>query len=285
MWKKILATLSLISKNMSHSDFLDLQQFEFFENQPNRLLEVLPSGRLKKYLLSHPFWFDDVLSEIVMAECEGVELLYPGHKLYPRAFQDLFCPPVGVYVQGNLDSLNNVALSIVGSREPDRDSIIWMESHLPKLVEKSVVIASGAARGIDQCAHRVCLRYEKPTIAFLPSGLKQIYPLGFSKYKKSVLDSGGALVSEYALDQKMQKGHFSERNRLISAISPMTFVVEAGRKSGSLITARYSIEIGRTLGVLSSHPQSFKGAGTLDLLFEGAQLIRNSEDLLSLLKC
>ncbi len=210
----------------------------------------------------------------------GIQFTYPTHIYYPSHFLNLVKPPILLSFKGEPVWLSHDFLSVVGSRNPSSSSIQWMEVHLSEVLRThNIGLASGGAHGIDQKAHILCLFYKKPTIVFSPSGVSQLYPRSLSFFAEQILEQGGAVISEYAPSEKMQKGFFVQRNRLISAISKAVLLVEAGRRSGTLITANYAIEQGKPLWVVPSHPFDTKSLGGLDLLQEGATMVRDAEDL------
>ena len=142
---------------------------------------------------------------------------------------------------------------------------------------------SGGARGIDQKAHNISLRIKRPTVAFLPSGLRSVYPRSLSDWSYEIIETGGAIVSEFLPYTTMRKQHFHQRNRLIASISDTLLIVEARLKSGSLLTANLASNIDQLIAVLPSFPDDIQTEGNIKLLLEGVQPIVSSEDLLSLI--
>lgn len=222
-------------------------------------------------------WFDNVLHEYDFFQKNNIHHIYPDHPLYPKDFQTLEKPPLFLSMQGDLSCLNLDKISVVGSRYPTSAVLEWMDMHLDSIVKDNIV--SGAARGIDQKAHSISLKNHKPTIAFLPSGLGRIYPKEFTRWKDRIMDCGGLIISEYAHDQAIHSHHFHERNRMIAKLGLFLLVCEARRKSGSTMTARLAIENSKTVCVLPGFPTSKNSQGCLDLLFQGALPIRDSDDL------
>lgn len=210
------------------------------------------------------------------------QILHPYHPDYPDTFLNLKRPPLFLNIKGRLLSSYN-AFSVVGSREPSLRVVDWMQTYLPNVIKNGYGIVSGAARGVDQEAHKICLRAGQSTIAFLPSGLRSVYPRDFIKYEDHILSMGGALISEYEPRREVMPHHFSERNRMIAMLGSLVLVCEAKIRSGSFMTARLAIENCKTLCVLPSFPTDTKNAGGLNLLFEGAFPIRDDKDLLTLL--
>jgi DNA processing protein len=152
------------------------------------------------------------------------------------------------------------------------------------LKELELMTISGGARGVDSIAHTISIRMGLPTIAILPSGMRNIYPSSLREIVNSIIDCGGAVISEFSSDQKMQKHFFQKRNRLIPAFALATLVVEARTRSGTMITAQESIEQSKPLFVLPSHPMDANSSGSLDLICDGATPVRDAKDLILYLR-
>lgn len=211
------------------------------------------------------------------------ETLVPGHPFYPVCFDELEKPPSELHVLGSLEALDpERCISIVGAREASPRALDWMDRNLPEYLDlrPDAIIVSGGARGIDQKAHAASVRKGRPTVVFLPAGLERIYPPDLVEWIEPVLRAGGAFVSPYPNDQEIRRAHFEGRNRLIAALGRMLFVVEARRKSGSLMTARLAGELGRAIAVLPSFPTDGNASGSLDLIIDAqAAVIRDAKDL------
>lgn len=214
----------------------------------------------------------------------GVVWTYPGLADYPRAWTYLEGCPLVLSYQGQSVWNDCSVLGVVGSREPMRESLAWMSRELRSFLRDSdIALVSGGARGIDQMAHRLCLETERPTILVLPSGLENPYPPGVDKMISQIVGAGGACVSTFSFEQSMRKQLFHIRNRWIAGLASSVLVVECNRRSGTSMTARLTVELGRTLATVPLSPMSCKGQGNLDLLRDGAQLIRDAEDIRSLM--
>jgi DNA processing protein len=249
-----------------------------------RIVRELPSCALKAELIEKPSAWKLAKETLDWHLKHGAQVLYPSHEKYPMQFENLPQPPQFLSVIGSVDCLSGTGISVVGSRDHTRNATQWMEEHfLSALRAQNIFVVSGGARGIDQIAHRLSIRADRPTIAFLPSGLANMYPADFPYWQESICKSGGAIISEYPPQQRMEKSHFHRRNRMIAALGRALFVVEAGRKSGSLITARFALELGKPICVLPSSALEPRALGTLDLLFDGATPIRDASDLLTFL--
>ncbi len=247
----------------------------------------LPDGELRRRLASGDPWGD---ARRILEWCagNGVRILYPGHPDYPARFSRFHEGSAAgssegasvLFVRGEPPWRSRIGLGIVGSRSPTAAALAWMDAHLPPVLSNPGVYSiSGGARGVDQKAHALSLRVGCPTVAFLPSGLARIYPAEFIAWADAVVASGGALVTEYPPSEPMRKCHFHRRNRLIARLGAVCLVAEAARKSGTLITARYAKEAGVPVAVLPASPLEPKAMGSLDLLFEGAQPLRDARDL------
>lgn len=226
--------------------------------------------------------FDQVYKIYNYCNENRIQIWYPGHPSYPDLFLKLSRPPLFLSLKGQLPT-DISFLSIVGSRNPSSRVLSWMNTYLPEIVKHYGVI-SGAARGVDQMAHKMAIRGQKPTIAFLPSGLSAIYPSDFSKWQDAILENGGGLISEYHPFQQIRPAHFAERNRMIACLGLIVLICEAQLRSGSYMTARLAIENSKTLCVLPSFPSDISNAGGLNLLFQGAFPIRDDKDILVLLE-
>jgi DNA processing protein len=208
----------------------------------------------------------------------GAQIATPHHPDYPRVFQALDCRPQHLVFWGSPIWNSSIGLAVVGSRNPSSGALKWMEEVLPHALSSNAVLVSGAARGVDQQAHRISLRNNRPTIAFVPSGLAAIYPKEFSRWVRPIVDSGGAVVSVFHPYATVHKFHFAIRNRLIAAISNCTLVVEAKRKSGTSMTARLAMELGKSVCVMPTAAHD-GFLGSLDLIYDGATMIRDGMDL------
>lgn len=211
---------------------------------------------------------------------KGLHCAIHGARPLPPGFRRMADPPLTLTYWGDLSSLEKPALAVVGSREPRAESLEWMELELGDFLRnEDAVIVSGGARGIDQKAHQLALRAKRPTMVLLPSGLENPYPSSWKEWRPWVEKTGGCLVSEYPAEFEMRKAHFHHRNRLIAAWGLMTLVVEARARSGTLITATRAAELGRPLVVVPGAPWDSAFEGNLQLLTEGATLLRGAEDL------
>lgn len=225
--------------------------------------------------------FKTYCEESVRLKLSGVNLLCYGEELYPLDCYWMSDPPLTLSYLGSPAWLNGSTLAVVGSREPTFESVQWMEKEFTTFCEKAhPCVISGGARGVDQKSHSIALRQHKTTVVVLPSGLGSLYPESLKDWVGPILDQGGSFLSEYSYEQKMHKHLFHHRNRLIAALGKATLLIEARRRSGTLITAQQALLLGRPVWVVPGHPLDSHFGGSLDLLSDGASLIRDAEDLL-----
>jgi DNA processing protein len=225
-------------------------------------------------------WFSFSVAELDWIQQNKAQVVTFFDDGYPAHLRLLEDPPQILTWWGELNHNFSDSLSVVGSRHAAKGTMLWMEQHLDRFFSQvPVVCVSGGARGVDQKAHLLAIRNKRPTICVLPSGLNHIYPSGLNQWKSLILDGGGAIVSPFSPFDHMQKRFFIERNRYIAGWSKLTFVLEAKRRSGTMLTARWAQQFGRDLAVLPSAPTDC-GMGGLDLIVDGAYPIRDQYDLL-----
>ena len=247
----------------------DLAAAEFYE---------LLQSESWKQRWSRQAWLQDLQRQVEAVDQSGSRLISYFDKDYPFLLRFMSRPPLSLHIIGESAWRLFQPLTVVGSRTPSQTAIEWMEIELFQLLKGTdLILASGGARGIDQKAHQLCRRSGRPTLVFLPSGLGAPYPSTWRRDMKSVVADGGAMVSCFKPDQPMFKNQFHIRNALLAGVSAMTLIVEAKRRSGTLITAKWAAELDREVGVVPMSP--FSGAGGLDLLKSGARLVTDWTDL------
>ena len=199
---------------------------------------------------------------------------------YPRALHALSSSPIALYVAGNADVLNDPQLSIVGSRNPTAAGRDIAFEFAESLAACGLCITSGMAQGIDSAAHRGALAAQGITLAVLGSGIDIIYPAN-NRILSEQIQFQGALISEFPLGWPPRRENFPQRNRIIAALSLGTLVVEAARRSGSLITARLAGDHNRELFAVPGSIHNPLSRGCHELIRQGAKLTETAADILS----
>ena len=203
-----------------------------------------------------------------------------GSPEYPPRLAELRNAPLALWVEGpELALLKAPQLAIVGSRSPTRDGSQTAEQFARYLAERGLAITSGLATGIDGASHRGAVRTLGGTIAVLGSGVDVIFPRVHARLAAEIAERG-LLVSEYAPGVKPQKYFFPQRNRIIAGLSLGTLVVEATRRSGSLITAQFALDCGREVFAIPGSIHNPLARGCHKLIRDGAKLVEEAADVL-----
>lgn len=207
-------------------------------------------------------------------------LIRRGSEDFPSLLADIPDPPELLYVIGNPDALHLPTLAIVGSRNPTQGGRQNARDFARHLGASGFCITSGLAQGIDAAAHDGALLGGAMTVAFLGHGIDTIYPAE-NRQLAARIAANGALCSEFPLGSPPRREHFPQRNRLISGLSLGTLVVEAAKRSGSLITARLAAEQGREIFALPGSIHNPLSRGCHQLIRQGAKLVESADDIVS----
>ncbi len=213
-------------------------------------------------------------------ENDNHHVLTWGDPYYPAQLEQIHASPPVLFVKGNICALQHPQIAMVGSRAPSHTGLDAAYFFSKELAQAGFTVTSGLAIGIDGASHKGALKAKGYTLAVLGSGLSQLYPKRHDTLAQAIVGQQGALISEYLPDTPPCALHFPRRNRIISGLSLGTFVIEAGEKSGSLITARYAIEQNREVFVLPSVWHNTNSRGGHRLIQQGAKLICDLEDIL-----
>ena len=226
---------------------------------------------------------ESVERELERAAKLGVTLLPLSDPRYPESLRQIFDPPSVLYVHGELPAaLHELrSLAVVGTRNASEHALALTKTLARELAALGVVIVSGLALGVDGAAHEGALAAEDGrTVAVLGSGVDKVYPSQHQRLARRLIDAGGAVVSEYRLGTTPRAENFPGRNRIINGLSRGVVVVEAGQKSGALITADFATEEGRTVFAVPGRVGDPRAAGSLALLRQGAVLVTCAQDVL-----
>ncbi|MDB5266204.1 MAG: protecting protein DprA [Parcubacteria group bacterium] len=204
---------------------------------------------------------------------------------FPELLREIHDPPKTLRLEGELPIEGNKLLAVVGSRKYSSYGREMCEGIVAGLQDYPVTIVSGLALGIDSIAHRTALRAGLQTIGIPGSGLSRpaLHPQAHVGLADEIIGSGGGLISEYADDFKATQWSFPQRNRIMAGMCDATLIIEAEKKSGTLITSRLATEYNREVGAVPGPVTSPTSEGPLMLLRLGATLIRDASDVLEML--
>ncbi len=219
---------------------------------------------------------DAELERLWRLGAKAITLADPG---YPRLLREIDGAPPVLYVRGEIKEDDDLAIAVVGTRSPSAYGRQAARMLASELAGYSITIVSGLALGIDTEAHRAALSSGGRTLAVLGSGIDRIYPAENRSLAAKIVENG-ALVTDYPPGTKPDAFNFPSRNRIISGLSLGTLVVEAGPKSGALITAAFALEQGRDVFAVPGPITSPKSQGTNDLIRQGARITTSSSDIL-----
>jgi DNA processing protein len=221
----------------------------------------------------------DWQAEMDRAEREGVRLVAAVDAEYPRSLLEIHDPPLALYVKGRIDSRDRQAIAVVGTRHPTHYGRDCAGRLAGQLAQAGFCVVSGLALGIDTAAHEAALGAGGRTLAVVAGGLDCLYPESNRGLAERVAGHG-AIVSEYPFGRNPDKTTFPVRNRIVSGLSMGVLVVEAGFRSGALITADQATEQGRSVFAVPGRIDSAASQGAHLLLKQGARLVENVDDVL-----
>lgn len=221
----------------------------------------------------------DIEKELKLIEKHNVKVVTFDDEEYPLPLRGINFPPFVLYVRGEFEEKDNIAIAVVGTRRPSSYGCIVAEKIVKDLVDCNITIVSGLARGIDTQAHRTAISCKGRTIAILGNGINVYYPPENRKLQDTI-PLYGAVMTEFPMSTPPNKSNFPQRNRLIAGLALGVLVVEADMKSGALITARYSIEQGKDVFAIPGSILSALSRGPHMLIKQGAKLVETAEDII-----
>jgi len=209
----------------------------------------------------------------------GTKVITIWDKEYPRQLKQIPDPPVLLFYQGQLKPQHQKSISVVGTRTPSNYGKMVAEELVKELVANGITIVSGLARGIDAVAHHTAIQSGGETLAVLGNGVDRLYPMDNRQLYQDI-PQHGAILSEYFLGTGPDAVNFPKRNRIISGLSLGCLVVEAGDRSGALITAFYALNHNREVFAIPGNINSQRSRGANRLIKQGAKLVQNVNDIL-----
>ena len=221
-----------------------------------------------------------IMGDIKLLERLDARIITRWEQDYPANLKDIYDPPALLFVRGSLFADDSQAIAMVGTRNPTRYGIEFAKSVTRDLVRASFTIVSGLARGIDTVCHQTALKEGGRSIAVIGCGLDVVYP----KENGALIDclaEHGAVISEFRPGVAPLKTNFFRRNRIVSGLSKAVLVVQAAKKSGSLITAFHALDQNRDVFAIPGNITNERSRGPHFLIKQGAGLVESAEDILS----
>ncbi|MBU1951748.1 DNA-processing protein DprA [Patescibacteria group bacterium] len=225
----------------------------------------------------------DPEKEWVKLERAGIKMITIQHKQYPLLLNEIARPPAVLYWKGDWQALATITIAIVGTRKPTAYGREIASDLAGRLAQEKICIASGMALGIDGVVHKAALENNGKTVAVLGSGIDILYPRTHERLAREIIEKGGIIISEFPHGTAPLKYHFPIRNRIISGISVGCVVVEAGKQSGALITARFALEQNREVFAVPGSIYQKSSIGPNNLIKMGAKVVTGPEDILETL--
>ena len=217
--------------------------------------------------------------QLKIAQKKDINILTFFDKEYPGNLKNIYDPPPIIFFKGQIKPQDKKAIAVVGARKSSSYGKLVAESLVGELASRGITIVSGLARGIDSISHQAALKVGTRTIAVFGSGLDIVYPPENKKLADKITGSG-AVISEFFLGTKPQGENFPKRNRVISGLCLGTVIIEAGPKSGALLTAQHALEQNREVFAVPGDIRSQASKGTNNLIKQGAKLVSSVEDIL-----
>lgn len=208
-----------------------------------------------------------------------IKILNKSDSDFPQKLKELKRCPEQIYVMGNEKILDEYMISVIGARDCSFDSIKIAKEISGGISKLDKIIVSGFAKGIDSVAHNECIRNNSKTVAVVGSGLEKIYPKQNLYLIDSIIENGGAIISEHSPSESPQRYYFNLRNRIIAALSNVVVVIQAREKSGSLVTAKYAEELMRPILIVPGAAGDSGYAGSNCLIRKGNKSVNSFKDV------
>jgi DNA processing protein len=209
----------------------------------------------------------------------NVKLFLSNDHDFPENLKEIPWPPFAIYIKGDLKPIKSIA--IVGTRKAGPQGKSAAKQIAKELAENGLQIISGLAMGIDESSHQGALDAGGATVAVLPSGVNSVYPRQNQNLSERIIENNGALISEFPINYRPYISSFIQRNRIISALSLATIIIEAPEKSGALATARFTLEQNREIFVVPGPAANPNYKGSHNLIRDGAGLVTCAKDILN----
>lgn len=259
-----------------HSGWKTIYSILKMNNEETNSASIHP--RAEQLLSGHQLIPIDKLLELYASQ--NIHLITIFDHEYPERLKSIYQPPWVLFARGDLSLLKTKnTLAVVGSRNATEYGMKSIEFLFPSLIEKNTLIVSGLAKGIDAHAHKTAIKMGGKTIGVIAGGFHHLYPKENVRLAEYMMEKH-LVLSEFPPATIPEKWHFPMRNRIISGLSEGTLVIEARKKSGSLITADFALNEGRDVFAVPGSILSLDSEGVHYLIQQGAKLIKSSEDIL-----
>ena len=222
----------------------------------------------------------DLEEELALAKRRNVAILTPADSEYPVRLRSVPGRPLALYVKGDASALSKPMVALVGTRRPSEYGLRMASRLASELAESGWGVVSGLALGIDAESHRAALEVGGVTVGVIGSGLDMFYPEENIPLAREMVKKGGAVVSEFPFGRPPDRETFPIRNHVVAALAHGVVAVEAPSRSGTLITMSIAADLGRTVMAVPGRADSRHSAGCLQLIRDGAILVRNVDDIL-----
>lgn len=267
-------------KQLLHKTGVD-DATEIFSMEERDLTRIDGFGEhVARNLVQFKNW-EEVDKILVRTEKTGAQLVSIDDEEYPGLLRHIFDPPILLWVRGDKKALKADGIAVIGTRRPGRYGMKQTSEWAERISKAGLCINSGLAYGVDALAHRAATNTGGKTVAVLGSGIDVLYPAKNSKLAGQIVETGGAVISEYPPGTPPDAVNFPGRNRIVSGMSHGVLVVESGIKGGSMITARYALDQNREVFVVP-HPLDYaRGEGCNYLIRTGqGKLVQSLDDIL-----
>ncbi len=277
MWLSRIDGFGFKKIDMLLEHFGSAEAIWFAEPSEIRAVPIL-GEKMKEVLISSRN--EDQLNDwIIELEEKEIEFYSYWHPRFPKLLKAITDPPVGIYVRGELPDDEIDTAAIIGARKCSRYGATVAYDIAKGLGRTNVIVVSGMARGIDSEGHRGIIDGGGKTIAVLGCGVDICYPPENEMLMERIIQNG-CIISEFPPGTPAMPGHFPSRNRIIAGLSKMVVVVEAGKKSGTLITADLALDYGRDVFVVPGNVTSALSYGTNELIKQGCPIVTEGQDIL-----
>lgn len=246
--------------------------------QPQLISTGIEPARAKTILAGIPKI--DIAAARARLEKNEIHVITMVDPEYAPLLKEIPAPPPILYVRGNTTALQTILLAVVGTRQPTPYGQQATKLLVEPIARSGIGIVSGLALGIDGIAHAIALRERVPTVAVLGCSVDTIYPWQHKQLAEQIIAAGGAVISEFPLGAQPERHHFPQRNRIISGLARGVLLVEAGEKSGALITAKYAVDQNREVFAVPGQITSPQSMGPIHWIQLGAKAVHTAKDIL-----